>query len=91
MGCTSNHCHRTKLNQQFKPTFFFIDFDVASLGDDVMNAHGLTLFKFVRNVSKDVQSSLHGIEIVRLLPMASRWRVTFLSPFRVKHVSVLAS
>ena len=71
-GCTSYHCHRTKLIQQFKPTFFSIDLDVASLGDDVMNAHGLTLFQFVRNISLDVQSSLHGIEIVGLSPMASR-------------------
>ena len=75
---------------QFKPTFF-MDLDVVSLGDDVMNAHGLTLFQFVRNVSLDVQSSLRGIEIVRLSPMSSHELVTFLSPFRVQHVSVLAS
>ena len=68
-----------------------MELNVASLGDDVMNVHGLTLFQFVRNVSKDVQSPLHGIEIVGLSPVASRWLVTFLSPFRVQHVSVLAS
>ena len=43
-----------------------MDLDVASLDDDVMNAHGLTLFQFVRNVSQDVQSSLHDIKIVGL-------------------------
>ena len=52
-------------------SYVFIDLDVASLGDGVMNVHGLTLFQFVRNVFYDVQSSLHGIEIVGL-PMASR-------------------
>ena len=56
-----------------------------------MNAQGLTLFQFVRNVSKDVLSYLHGIEIVELSPMASRYLVTFLLPFRVQHVCVLAS
>ena len=55
--------------QQFKPTFF-MNLDVASFGDDVINAHGLTLFQFVRNVSQDVQS-LHGIKIGLSL-MASR-------------------
>ena len=49
-----------------------MDLDVASLGDDVMNAHGLTVFQFVRNVSQDVQSSLHGIKVVGLSLMASR-------------------
>ena len=53
-------------------TYVFMDLDVASLGDDVMNVHGLTLFKFVRNVSQDVQPSLHGIKIVWLSLMASR-------------------
>ena len=52
--------------QQFKQTFLSI------LTDDVMNVHGLTLFQFVRNVSKDVQSSLNDIKIVGLSPMASR-------------------
>ena len=56
-----------------------------------MNAHGLTLFQFIRNVFYDVQSFLHGIEIVGLSPMASRQLVTFLSRFRVQRVSVLAS
>ena len=56
-----------------------------------MYAHGLTLFHFFRNVSLDDQTSLRGIEIVGLSPMASRKLVTFLSPFRVQHVSVLAS
>ena len=32
-------------------TYVFIDLDVALLGDEVMNAHGLTLFQFVKNVS----------------------------------------
>ena len=31
--------------------YVFIDLDVASFDDDVMNAHGLTLFQIVRNVS----------------------------------------
>ena len=44
-------------------TYVFIDLDEASLGDDVMNAQGLTLFKFIRNVSLDVQSSLQGIDV----------------------------
>ena len=47
-----------------------------------MNVHGLALFYmyFVRKVSLDVHSSLHGIEIVGLSPMTSRKLVTFLSP-----------
>ena len=49
-----------------------MDLDVTSLGDDVMNAYGLTLFQFVSNVSQDVKSSLHGIKIVGLSLMASR-------------------
>ena len=49
-GCPGYHNQRTTFIQQFKPTLF-IDIDVASLGDDVMNAHGLTLFQFIRNVS----------------------------------------
>ena len=32
-------------------TYFFIDLNVTSLGDDVTNAHGLTPFQFDRNVS----------------------------------------
>ena len=56
-----------------------------------MNMHGLALFQFVRNVVLDVQSYLHGIELVGLSPMVARSFVTFLSPFRVQHVSVLAS
>ena len=32
-------------------TYVFIDLNVTSLGDDVTNAHGLTPFQFVRNVS----------------------------------------
>ena len=48
-SCPSYHCHWAKWIHQFKPTVFF-DLDVASLGDDVMNAHGLTLFQFVSNV-----------------------------------------
>ena len=56
-----------------------------------MNAHGLTLFQVARNVSQDVQLSLHDIEIGVLSSMASRGLVTFLSPFRVQHLSVLAS
>ena len=32
-------------------TYVFIDLYVASLSDDVMNAYGLKLFQFVRNVS----------------------------------------
>ena len=47
--CRSYHCHRTKLIHQFKP-MFFIDLNVASLGDGVMNAHCLTLIQFVRNI-----------------------------------------
>ena len=53
-GCPSNHCHRTKLIEQLTPTYGFIDLYVASLLDDVMNAHGLALFEFVRNVSLNV-------------------------------------
>ena len=37
-----------------------------------MNANGLTLLLFFKNVLEDVQSSLHVIEIVGLSPMASR-------------------
>ena len=51
-----------------------------------MNVHGLTLFQYVRNVSKDIQSSSRGIQIVGLSPMASRELVTFLSPFRDQHI-----
>ena len=50
-SCASYHFTKKKLIHKFKPTFF-IGLDVASLGgDDVMNAHGLNLFQFVRNVS----------------------------------------
>ena len=50
-------------------SYVFIDLDVESLGDDVMNAHGLTLFQFVGNVSYDVQLSLHGAKL-----LGYRWR-----------------
>ena len=60
-----------KLIEQFTPTVGFIDLDVASLHDDVMNVHSLALFQVVRNVSLDVGSSLHDIDIVGLSPLAS--------------------
>ena len=44
---------------------------LTSLHYTLSSAHTPTLSQFDRNVSKDAQPSLHGIEMVGLSPMAS--------------------
>ena len=51
-------------------TYIFIDFDVASLGDDIVNVHGLTLFNLSETLSKTFN---HPCMASKLLSY-HRWR-----------------